>query len=766
MPGLIYLATEAGLRAACADIGSSERWTEDDQQWLARLARMLQWVRESNEQQRADYNFQFRLWEENDVAAVGQGNIAMRAALRDDGFRLRFAARSMESLPTTWEERSQFLTRLYEALKEELRPFLDGKVPHLKIFRVIAALYPESMTSVAASGMLYKLAQAMGAPRGVPPVDRHIWVRRRIDTVLGPADTSANALAERMSLPWQLYARFVRPPVEAAEAPPSNSPPKLVPLPAARRRHGLTGIKGLFPAMLSTLEFVRDGVTREALLDFLRASSPNAKATSLGVTINALQSEFGVIRTEDSLYVLTERGQSVLDSQDASELADWLLTRVLGVDKAIVELRDRGPLTRVELIEAIRSMNPALGSDYGAQALIGWLRSLEVIGRDPRDKDRLALTTVGQDWAVRIDWQPEALRAADDDVDDEINLTLLPHTAVTAAADAPLTLPTFSTIIASIQATGHHFPASLIARLHASLWSHSRRHFAILTGLSGAGKTLLARSYAQALIADGGAHQRLTLPVQPGWYDPGALLGYINPLQVESYVRPPFLEFLLAAAADTAHPYVAILDEMNLSHPEHYMAPLLSAMETGDPIPLHTEDEFFDGVPRSIPYPPNVVLIGTVNMDETTHGLSDKVLDRAFVLEFWHLDLDQYPRWNTRSLAAEHERQTREVLGGLLAALAPARLHFGWRVVDDVLDYLALAATAGEALPFETALDSVIYAKVLPKLRGEDAPRFRDALSACEAAFARFTVPLAASRAKIADLQRDLESTGSARFWR
>src|SRR6185295_13178836 len=159
------------------------------------------------------------------------------------------------------------------------------------------------------------------------------------------------------------------------------------------------------------------------------------------------------------------------------------------------------------------------------------------------------------------------------------------------------------------------------------LWSHERRHFAVLTGLSGSGKTLLAREYARAVTGHDSDRQRITLPVQPGWYDPGALLGFVNPLRGDSYVRTPFLEFLIAAAGDPSRPYVAVLDEMNLSHPEQYMAPLLSAMETGDVIPLHTEGDFFDGVPGSVAYPSNLVLIGTINMDETTHGLSDKVLD-------------------------------------------------------------------------------------------------------------------------------------------
>jgi hypothetical protein len=326
-----------------------------------------------------------------------------------------------------------------------------------------------------------------------------------------------------------------------------------------------------------------------------------------------------------------------------------------------------------------------------------------------------------------------------------------------------IALPKLAEIVDFVQAD-NHFQRTLIERLHFGLWAQPVRHFAILTGISGSGKTQLARSYAKALTQGNSEKQLLTLPVQPGWYDPGALLGFVNPLRDESYSRTPFLEFLLAADADPGRPYVVVLDEMNLSHPEQYMAPLLSAMETEGAVQLHSESETLLGIPREIRYPHNLVLIGTVNMDETTHGLSDKVLDRAFVHEFWDIDLDAYPRWGKRKIDKADESRARDILTSLMKGLSPARLHFGWRVVDDILNFLSRAAIGGGELSFESALDSVIYAKVLPKLRGEDSVRLREALRVCEETLAN--AGLEVSRAKISELRQDLETTGSARFWR
>lgn len=748
------LKTDESLRAALEAIGSYETWGVAGSQWVPKLAETISWVQSADENTRGTYEFQKRLWENNHVAAVGQGNVPIEKALVDEGFRAWMAKTSMNSLPATAEQQGQFLSNFYRDLKLKLEPFTE-RVPHLKIFRVLAALYPDAMTTIASTGALWRLVREMGMEAGPESARQHVWVRDRLRAVIGVDAIDVIKKAERMAIPWILYERYVKAPDQRTEEeiqPGMES--SLLPLPAVRRRRGLTAIKGMFPAVLSTLEFVREGVTREQLIDFLRSTSPDVKVSSLGVTINSYLGELDVLRLEGDRYVLTERGQNVLESQDPSYLADWLLTRILGVDRAIVDLRDKGTLPAAELISSIRKSNPNWTSNFVPQAIISWLRSFGVIRTVQNNYE---LTDIGRQWGSRIHWSPEPLPAEPEPepVVSPISPSQLNATEVVTSSIAE--------IVASVQSAGH-FPAALIAQLHAGLWADSRRHFAVLTGLSGSGKTLLARAYAQALPSPGVESRLFTLPVQPGWYDPGALLGFPNPLRDESYVRTGFLDFLIAAASDSARPYVAVLDEMNLSHPEQYMAPLLSAMETGDSIRLHNEGDFFDGVPGAIDYPDNLVLIGTVNMDETTHGLSDKVLDRSFVIEFWDIDLDDYPHWGKKGLDSEKELRTRQLLGGLSHALSPARLHFGWRVIDEVLGYMERAAKAPEILPFDTALDGVIYAKILPKLRGEDSPRLREALEKCGKVLTEFN--LIKSHAKVMELMRELERTGTARFWR
>ena len=311
------------------------------------------------------------------------------------------------------------------------------------------------------------------------------------------------------------------------------------------------------------------------------------------------------------------------------------------------------------------------------------------------------------------------------------------------------------------------FDDEIVESLHLGLWAHERRHFAILTGLSGTGKTQLALQYAAALNeGNGTVDERVcTIPVQPGWYDPTPLLGYVNPLGESRYIKAEFLSFLIRASENSTVPYVCVLDEMNLSHPEQYLAPVLSAMERDDgDIPLHAGDRDDFGVPPIVRYPQNLVLIGTVNMDETTMGISDKVLDRAFTLEFWDIDVEKWPGWERTEINEPDKAAVKDLLTRLMDALSPARLHFGWRVIAEVVHFMELRQKQTAELAVVGALDRVIYAKVLPKLRGDDSPRIRGALEDCHTVLTERDLRQCTD--KVAELREDLEETGSFRFWR
>lgn len=160
--------------------------------------------------------------------------------------------------------------------------------------------------------------------------------------------------------------------------------------------------------------------------------------------------------------------------------------------------------------------------------------------------------------------------------------------------------------------------------------------FVILTGNSGTGKTRIATRFAEYLEKknDSGFKNHLLIPVGADWTDNTKILGFYNPLRKE-YQSTPALDFILLAGQNSEIPFFLILDEMNLSHVERYFSDFLSAMESGEPIPLYKKDaDCESSIPEEIVLPKNLFVTGTVNIDETTYMFSPKVLDRANVIEF------------------------------------------------------------------------------------------------------------------------------------
>jgi 5-methylcytosine-specific restriction enzyme B len=751
------LETDNALKAALNAALASSAASKNAQDWYAQPGAFLADVEAAIPTKLHDQAFLLRLWDDNPVSATGNGTVKVAPALADAKFRDWFADQVTTSLPVDDMGAETALTSLYDELSERLKA-LCGRTPRLKINRVLCAIYPQHFTSLADVGVLRTLHKEMGGMTADHPVHAHKAIRARIDAALGqPAAGDKQEAVRRVCLPWLLFERIDG---ESSSASKDQqeivAPVGLKPLPATLRRKGLTAIKGGFLTLLSLLEDLREGVTKDEFASLMKQANPdNLAASSVTTAMNVVAREFDLCRREGDTYRLSARGLNLLETQDPDELRDHLLTRVLGVDNVLKRL-EGGPSPKAELVEFLQDVNPGWTSDFAPTSLLGWLTSLELTALNTETK-QYGLTDRGRQWAEMVTWTPQSLPKAPD----------APATTLVSPTAAAVTLPSFAELSNRVQqlvAKRLRFEPQLLAQLHTGLWFHPVRHFAVLTGISGSGKTQLALNYALALTNSQQSDSPYVkvIPVQPGWYDPSPLLGYVSPIQEDSYRSAPFLELLLRATQDPKHPYVVILDEMNLSHPEQYLAPVLSAMETHGWLDLHQLGEEASGVPMRVQYPANLAIVGTVNLDETTHGLSDKVLDRAYTLEFWDIDVAAFPGWSAIELPSSLKDQAKSVLGKLVGALAPVRLHFGWRTIDDVLRYLSFQAGSGAS---ETdALDAVIYAKVLPKLRGDTAPRFLKALEDARGILAE--AGLKRCEQKLRAMQEDLKATGSARFWR
>ena len=582
----------------------------------------------------------------------------------------------------------------------------------------------------------YEYRKAKDGIRHTRPVN---WIHKDIPrSNFGEYEKSLNAGGTVFSI--QKHANDIRPLLEDPRVS------RMTPLPFKQRRILIVFHQedelGWLRWMLG---LVGDGITKEDLHERFNERHAWAKATT-DWKINAASILGCVDKTGERIEV-TALGHTVIENDDPDVLREQLLTTTIGTDHVLVILNDR-PRSMEDLVRDLPMKEAA------AKELLRFLKNLAVV--EQAENGILRLTDRGKSWRSAIHWEPESPSHPKPD---------------SGGSEGPLTMPSlgdlWTTLSESAGKENLRFERSLVEALHLGLWADAQRHFAVLSGLSGTGKTQIALRYAMALTgakSDTGGPVEV-ISVHPGWHDPGPLLGYVNPL-TGNYTRTEFLNFLLDAVENQEQPHVLILDEMNLSHPEQYFAPILSAMEIRDgEIPLHREDSEKLGVPTGVAYPSNLVIIGTVNMDETTMGISDKVLDRAFTLEFWDIEPEKWPRWDGCELGDAEKTKVRGILVELTEALAPARRHFGWRVIKEIVGFLeGRSRDTGIELTAEDALDQVIYAKVLPKLRGSDTGRFRDCLDATLRVLEDRGLDRCADKVKA--LKEDLEATGSCSFWR
>jgi len=309
--------------------------------------------------------------------------------------------------------------------------------------------------------------------------------------------------------------------------------------------------------------------------------------------------------------------------------------------------------------------------------------------------------------------------------------------------------------------------------------------FIILAGISGTGKSRLVRELAfkscndEALrINDKKPGNYEMIPVKPNWHDSSDLLGYISRINGEKYITTPFLKFIVKAWKFPDTPFFLCLDEMNLAPVEQYFAEYLSVIETRsstdgtietdaildiNSIGINNMKEFLKEldindnhvlhnqfIKKGIQIPSNLVVMGTVNMDETTHSFSRKVLDRAMTIEMNNVDLFaglnlskndlSYPNNFTKyndiigniTIGAEvystfkDSNKVLDYLGELNKILEGSPFKIAYRVRDEFLIYCHFNSIKNGKL--KDALDQLTVMKVLSRIEGDES-KVKDVLN-------------------------------------
>lgn len=255
--------------------------------------------------------------------------------------------------------------------------------------------------------------------------------------------------------------------------------------------------------------------------------------------------------------------------------------------------------------------------------------------------------------------------------------------------------------------------------------------FMLLAGISGTGKSRIVRELARACWDEGSEEYEAQKPrnfemvqVKPNWHDSSELIGYVSRVSGEPiYVAGDFLRFVARAWEEPDVPYFLCLDEMNLAPVEQYFAEYLSVVESRksdgngkvviDPILEKNDDDWYyplvvqltqdEGIKsqfltEGIRIPQNLIVIGTVNMDETTFSFSRKVLDRAMTIEMNEVDLKG-------GLDVRHEHIGKLGAAELIGTAVEGVDVYGTYkdVCDIAIDYLQKINEKLEGTPFKIA---------------------------------------------------------------
>ena len=362
----------------------------------------------------------------------------------------------------------------------------------------------------------------------------------------------------------------------------------------------------------------------------------------------------------------------------------------------------------------------------------------------------------------------------------------------------------------------------------------------LLAGISGTGKSRIVRELAFKSCPEFLQDQDGTTPgnycmieVKPNWHDSSDLLGYYSNI-AEQYVFTDFIKFLVKAMMFPEVPFFVCLDEMNLAPVEQYFAEFLSVLETrkktesGIKTGALVKAKYFENLPdadrgdgyiytqwfpdikQNVPYniytnptlktkglglPENVFVIGTVNMDDTTHQFSRKVLDRAMTIEmnggklidmFGHSNdleylpeenvwkIDQFkPKYvNADEVLDEHTTeeemlttQLSEKLDAINDVLEGTPFVVSYRVLNELVIYAGVLLDDGKGMDeaINDAVDQITLMKILPRIEG-DEDMLGNAKDENNRLCQLMKVVGPQSQAKLREMNRRLGS-GFTRFW-
>ncbi len=259
-------------------------------------------------------------------------------------------------------------------------------------------------------------------------------------------------------------------------------------------------------------------------------------------------------------------------------------------------------------------------------------------------------------------------------------------------------------------------------------------HILVMQGMSGTGKTSLAYAFGEFI-----GNPSVIVPIQPMWKERTDMIGYYN--EFTGKFNETLLLQKMYEANYSRDMYVTVLDEMNIARVEYYFAEFLSLLELPDPEKRYIDvvSDVQKGDPAllkggRLKLPPNMWFVGTANNDDSTFAISDKVYDRAMVInldrktQFFEaapakqvrISADQFDAMVARAqkeygMTARNARRLKKLDAYMIDKF---KITFGNRIMKQIKQYIPVyLACGGDELD---ALDDILSKKVFRKLEAQN----------------------------------------------
>lgn len=271
----------------------------------------------------------------------------------------------------------------------------------------------------------------------------------------------------------------------------------------------------------------------------------------------------------------------------------------------------------------------------------------------------------------------------------------------------------------------------------------------ILTGISGTGKSKIVTAYADSLGIKDEEHFNM-VSVRPFWQDDSDVLGFVDSMTNSYHPGDSGLvDTLLRASQNPNDFYIVVFDEMNLARVEYYFSQFLSVLEKNEEdryLNLYDESveaRLYNGdkYKSKIKIGNNIRFVGTMNIDETTFQISDKVLDRANVIKLRSIKFTErnnvipdssitfeeksYVTYSKyfHDLDKKFNKERLLLFDNINECIQNAipTTGLGWRTINNIERFVSNSSYYGyPSFNSDIALDYQIAQRILPKIRGTE----------------------------------------------